>query len=131
VTAKVRCKVVRKVHGYTLLEVVVAMAVFSLTAAVVYQSIGWSLRRSAEVRQRTYALLTAQSILSRLRTQSVTQVESLQGEDNGLRWQAELRPLAPQPDASIVAVNLSVTVQWGGPLQSIRLQSVELMGRLP
>jgi len=51
--------------GFSLLEVLVAFVVLALSLAVLYQAVGGSVRNVAEAERRAYALLLAQSLLSR------------------------------------------------------------------
>ncbi len=128
--------------GFTLIEVVVAFVILSLALAVIYESFGWSLRRSATVRQREHAWLTAQSLLSELRRQPQLPTGSREGVTNeGLRWTSNVRTSDPQvaeqagkqaSNQKLAAFEVTLQVRWGErAAQQIRLQSIEVPGMLP
>lgn len=120
--------------GFTLIEVVVALAIMALSLGVLYESFGWSLRRTATLERRQEAWLTAQSLLAELRAQRTLSIGTADGEaQGGLRWTSRIsaRPAAIDPANSLQPFDVTIEVSWGTrAAQKIRLQSVEV-GRVP
>lgn len=116
--------------GFTLIETVVAFAILALTLGVLYESFGWSLRRSAVITQRESAWLTAQSVLSQIRGDEWIRVGSHSGvTEDGLEWQSEIKPhaLAISPQSPLQSFEVTIDVRWGQrPAQQVRLQSMEV-----
>jgi len=127
-----------KADGFTLLEVVVALAVLALTLGVVYETLGWSLRRSSVTQKKEIAWLHAQSILAEVRGQANSplglRAGSKEGESAGVKWRIEARDHASSIiDAStLIPLEVTVTVPWGPKAaETIQLQSIELVRRAP
>lgn len=115
--------------GFTLIEAVVALAILALSLGVVYESFGWSLRRTTGVEKREAAWLTAQSLLASIRGRQFLQEGSEQGDGAaGLKWQTHIAPgtAAVDPRSPIKAFEVIVDVSWGsGQAQRVSLRSVE------
>jgi len=108
--------------GFTLVETVVALAILALVAGVVYESFGWSLRRTAAVEKREVAWLIAQSLLADIRGGHTLQIGTERGEASGLDWEARIANYKRPIDAAEVTID----VRWGeGPARHITLRSVE------
>ena len=116
--------------GFTLIETVIAFAILALALGVLYESFGWSLRRSAIVTHRESAWLTAQSVLAEIRGREWIRVVTGTGvTDDGLEWRSDVRPhaLDIRKDSPLQAFEVTVVVKWGQrPQQQIRLQSMEV-----
>lgn len=120
----------RSYSGFTLVEVVVSLAILALSLGVLYQSFGWSARRTASLARSEAAWLVAQSLLSEIRARPTLQVGSNEGEwPGGMRWMTSVdaydgavdqtRPLQP--------FAVTIEVRWGErSSQRVQLQSVEL-----
>lgn len=119
----------KRQSGFTLIEAVVALAILALSLGVVYESFGWSLRRTTGVQKREAAWLTAQSLLADIRGRPVLQEESKNGAAvDGLRWQTSIVPaaVAIDPQSPIKPFEVTIDVSWGaGQAQRITLRSVE------
>lgn len=119
-----------KKNGFTLIEVVVALAVLALSLGALYESFGWSLRRTAALERREGAWLTAQSLLAEIRGRPQLRPGTEPGESTGgLKWVSHIA----QHDASsivqgsLAVFDVTIEVSWGGGSgHSIRLQSMEL-----
>jgi len=86
-------------QGFTLIEVVVAFAVFSLCVAAVYETFASAVHRSSQAAERDLAWLTAQSLLSQLREQSMPWQNDQSGlAPQGLRWQLHIEPYQTEQD---------------------------------
>jgi general secretion pathway protein I len=127
-----------KQRGFTLLESVVALAILALTLTVIYQSFGWTVRRSAEQLPRDRAWLTARSLLEQLRGDPSLAIEHFKGQTpQGLRWQSSIEPYSlpadfggdyfgPMSSTAIHPLQVRVSVSWGqSPGHSVELRSIE------
>lgn len=117
--------------GFTLIEVVVALAILALASAVIYESLGWSLRRTQMLRERESAWLFAESALAKVRARTTAGAALEQGEtDDGLRWTVQVEPReSPVAIRSpIQPFNVVITVRWGSRQgQQVTLQSIETL----
>ncbi len=101
-------------RGFSLLEMIVAIAIMGLSLGVLYQSVGGSSRSVRTAEQYAYAVNIAESLLAEYAVVPDSGLE-LQGEVNELyRWQVsasqvphELEP----PPARLM--NLHIRVSWG------------------
>lgn len=120
--------------GFTLIEVVVALAILALSLGVLYESFGWSLRRTATLERRQEAWLTAQSLLAEVRARPNLSAGTDEGDaGGGLRWTSQIsrRKAAIDPASPLQPFDVTIEVTWGTrTTQKVRLQSVEL-GRVP
>lgn len=119
----------KRQSGFTLIESVVALAILALTLGVVYESFGWSLRRTTGVQKREVAWLTAQSLLASIRGRAVLQEGSERGGAvNGLKWETRVVPAAAaiDPQSPIKPFEVTIDVSWGvNQAQRITLRSIE------
>jgi type II secretory pathway pseudopilin PulG len=121
-----------------LIETAVALAILALTLTVVYQSFGWTLRRSGEQQRRDLAWLTALSLLDQLRRDPALAAGRRDGRSSqGLQWEALVesysfpadmtRGMFASIDGSTPLLEIRITVHWGdSPARSIELRSIEL-----
>lgn len=116
-------------HGFTLVETVVALAILALTLGVVYESFGWSLRRTAVLEKRELAWLTAQSLLSEIRARAFLESGSERGEAaDRMEWHARIAPHEAHVAASspIQAFDVVIEVSWRSRAgHRVQLQSIE------
>ena len=83
----------RQQDGFTLIEVVVAFAIFALAMGAIYESFAGAVRRSAQSDMRDQELMVAQSLLSKLRTSPVPwKAEDTGSLEGGWRWRTEVAP---------------------------------------
>jgi general secretion pathway protein I len=120
----------QKQNGFTLIEVVVAFAIFALAMGALYESFGSAVRRNAQAHAREQGLLAAQSLLSRLRTSPAPWKSDDSGTlDDGWHWRMEVAPYdaasseRSQWQAFAVSVHLS---HEGEGAKEVVLRSVEL-----
>jgi general secretion pathway protein I len=117
-------------RGFTLIEVVVALAILSLSLGVLYQSFGWSMRRTAALSNQEAAWLAAQSLLAEVRARSTLQAGTNVGEwPRGLHWTTRVaaRPATVDPESPLQPFAVTIEVRWGArDSQRVRLQSVEI-----
>lgn len=122
----------RHQQGFTLIEVVVAFAIFALAVGAIYGLFRSSVRRSAQADQREVFLLAAQSRLTQLRAQSgAWQTEQTGMTPEGLSWRTTVMPfktdIAENSAWQAVAVTVSVSVSDPKhPVWEYSLKSIEL-----
>jgi len=118
--------------GFTLTEVLVAFTVLALSLGALYESFGWTLRRSRAVEHRDAAIVLAQSILTLTQLQIRTHgVVTPEGHDGGMRWRAKLseRALEESSAEGWRAFDVEVAVAFGaGSKHQVVLRGVELQG---
>jgi general secretion pathway protein I len=80
-------------RGFTLIEVVVAFAIFAMCIGAVYETFSAALRRSERSQQRELASLTVQSLLSQQRVQPGPWAAQRSGTTaEGARWRIRIEP---------------------------------------
>lgn len=116
-------------RGFSLIEIVIALAILALSLGALYEAFGLGLRRAAVAHQREVALLTAQSVLAEIRGREPLAPGTVQGETaQGLKWESQIREREARidPQSPLRAFDVTVEVSWGrGVAQRIRLQSIE------
>jgi general secretion pathway protein I len=114
--------------GFTLLETVIALAILALSLGVIYESLGWSLRRSATLEGREAAWLAAQSVLADVRSRDALRAGVEQGQTkDGLRWTARIAAHEARVDTAgaIKPFEVTIEVSWGSrDSQRIQLHSI-------
>lgn len=117
-------------RGFTLIEVVVSLAILALSLGVLYQSFGWSLRRTAVLSKEESAWLAAQSLLAEVRARPMLQPGIGEGEwPGGLQWQTRVaaQTAALDPAGPLQPFAVIVEVRWGARAsQRVRLESIEI-----
>ncbi len=117
--------------GFTLLEVLIAFAVLSMTLIAAYQLLGTGLRGSERAERATLALLAAESKLAEIGGSAPLRAGRSGGAlGGGYRWRAEVRrhrePAAtPGSALPVAAYQVSVTVSWGAA-GSVTLDTLRL-----
>lgn len=112
-----------------MIEVVVALAILTLSLTALYETFGWGLRRSAGLERREQASMVAQSLLAEIRARRALRDAREQGKTSeGLRWIAQTRRLRLDMDerGPIQPFEVTIEVSWGARQgQRVRLQSVQ------
>lgn len=120
-------------EGFTLLEVVVAFAVFALSIGAIYGLFAGAIKRSLKGSERLTEVLVAQSLLAELKVRPGPWPTSQKGQtDEGMAWELVVSPYEMQLDAesAFQPVQVTVIVQTRRKLGSaLRLRSIELMYR--
>jgi general secretion pathway protein I len=127
-----------KEAGFTLVEVVVALAILALSLAVLLGVISNGIRQSDRADKLAQAGSLAQSLLARVgSTDLPIQLGQTAGSfPDGFRWRVHMQPYtdAADPDnSSIVAYAVSVEVLWGDSAeeQSVALNTLRLAPGAP
>jgi general secretion pathway protein I len=129
-------------RGFTLVEILVAMVVLAVAAVSLLQSFAGGLRATDSARQRTYAMLLAQSKLAVVGIELALEAGASEGRfDDRFAWRVVISPAgdgAPAEDAGAIAtavevMNVTVTVSWPAldPSGSVQLTSARLGRREP
>jgi general secretion pathway protein I len=118
-------------RGFTLIEVVVAFAVFTLVIGAIYEAFAGAARRGSQARERELHLLTAQSVLSELRTRAAPWPAEESGESasSGEQWKVSVVPFDAGTDENSPWKAYEVTVLVGSARSRARetaLKSIEL-----
>ena len=120
----------RSDDGFTLIEVLVALAILSLSAGVVLGVFSASLDRARDSERGMAARRLAQSLLAEAQARPGLGFGRTQGETaDGLRWSIIAAPYAqPGDDTALLhGESLTVTVAWD--TRSMALQSLRLVPR--
>jgi general secretion pathway protein I len=112
------------VRGFTLLEVMVAVAILAIALVAILKANVQSLDALVDSRERTMASLLLASKLAEVEAAGVEDWHELQGdfgEDHpGFSWQVESEPTALDKMIKVIVI-----VQWGGWNEAEREISVE------
>lgn len=101
----------KREHGFTLLEMLVALAVFSLAALALLRLEGATLRQTADLDDKALAQLVARNMGVELLTDPAPPpLGQARGEvvNGGRRWRWT-RSVSRTPDARLVRVDIAVT----------------------
>jgi general secretion pathway protein I len=119
-----------RAQGFTLVEVVVALAVLAVSFATLYDILGSSLHRAAEVERYEQALLTAQSLLSESNTGTLLRESTASGRTpDGMSWERQVAryDLGRPIESELKPFAVTVIVRWGShDSQTMRLQAITL-----
>ena len=110
------------IHGFTLLEVLVAMALLGIAVAALMSGLSGSLRNLARTEAYEKAVLVGRAQLNRLLIEQTLVPGRLRGRwDETFRWEAEIRRWNPagaaageQQPALPPLVLVTLTVFWKG-----------------
>jgi len=119
-------------EGFTLLEVVVSLAILSVSLGVIYHVLANALGNESYAETVNRARLVAQGLLARVGTDIPASVGDMSGEDgHGLRWRLSRKAFADglgNGRGAIAAIEVSAEVFWGEGRneKSLRLTSLRL-----
>jgi general secretion pathway protein I len=119
--------------GFTLIEVVVAIAVLALVLGAIGAAVGTTVKGMRSVDQKLPLLETAQSLLATLPDRDALRPGVQSGRTGDVRWRADIAPLngaiadAPASDKWLLLL-VTVTVQ-GSDGPPVRLDTIRLVPR--
>lgn len=119
-------------QGFTLIEVIVAFAIFALSIGAIFEVFSDAVHTSEQVRERDLAWMTAQSVLSQLRTEQAPWPSEERGLSGRFRWWIQVRPYPLEVDSrsSWTAYQVEVHVAPSHSARTaVELNSVELARR--
>ena len=103
-------------RGFTLVELLVSLAILSIALGVLFGAISDSLDRVRKGRDETLATSLTQSLLARTGTERPLDIGETAGiYSNGTRWRLVIRPYGNEDDAKarrITAYLVRATVIW-------------------
>ena len=120
-----------RARGFTLIEILVALAMLGIVGGVLLQMFGTGLRSARLASEHNHAVLLARSQLVELQAHDRHEPGTLSGDfGDGYRWQADLTETEriPADGQPMVPLDLVLTVTWGedGDERSFRLDSLLL-----
>ncbi|MGA9795323.1 MAG: type II secretion system protein [Rhizomicrobium sp.] len=120
-------------RGFTLLEVLVALTILSLSLGVLLAIFSQSLSRAEENATEASARTLAHSLLAQAEAAPHPAFGDTNGVSNGLRWRVRIAPYGSDADQTAwqhVAQQLDATVNWQyqGRTRSLTLSSLRLNG---
>ncbi len=125
-------------RGFTLVEVLVALAVLTIALSGMMQIFSTGMRAAASAEARTIAVLLARSQLAAIGVETPLAAGDSEGEwDERFRWTASVSPYQDpglgEATAAGVPHRVRVTVSWGGPRGggSVTLTSLALAAPAP
>lgn len=103
--------------GFTLVEVIVALAMLSIGLTLVFGLISSGLGRTASAERMAEAGSLAQSLLAEVGTKLAIRPEERDGlYPNGYRWHVKMLPYGDgteRDEASVGLYTISTEVEWG------------------
>ena len=113
--------------GFSLLEVLVALAILGIGLGVIFQGISQGLRLRGESVDNIRLSVAAERVLGELVAREAAPAEPVEGEDSGCRWRLESVEQAVAPGG---VVGASATPdKRGAPLVVVRLTVTAPSGR--
>ena len=102
----------RSQTGFSLIEVVVALAIVALMLGAIYQVSNGAVRSTVRTDNYLRALAMAQSRLAEASAMPVLKVGTVLGSADGVTWSRLIKPLAappPTPDTRLYQVSVTAT----------------------
>lgn len=118
-------------RGFTLLEVLVALTILSISLGVLLAIFSKGLDQARENATEADARTLAQSLLAQTEAQPHTALGDTNGMSNGLRWRVRVAPYGSTADQAAwqqAAQQIDATVTWprGSGTRSLTLSTLRL-----
>jgi len=118
--------------GFTLIEVLVALTILSISLATLLAIFMQGLDRARESSNEATARVLAQSLLSQARAAPNLAFGISTGKINGLLWRTQVEPYGTAADRSAwqtIPAQIVATVSWRGDggLRTVRLSTLKLL----
>ena len=121
---------VTRCAGFTLIEVLVALTILSISLAVLVQIIGSNLDRVRESTAETTAISLTQSLLDQLGVSIPIRMGESSGDfGNGYRWRLRIQSYGSEPDRRawpVSAVVVTASTLWDRERKSLTLTTLRL-----
>ncbi len=114
-----------RVHGFSLLELVVAMAIMSVALGVMYRAVGGGVRTVGDLSGYSRAVSLGESLLQ-LRDSVPPEGWNESGQWQGFRWSIASAPYAPASGAMPAVHQVRVEVKWSDGLRDRSFALVSL-----
>lgn len=119
--------------GFTLLEILIALAILSISLATLLGSLSTSINHQVRANREAEALQLAQSLLARVGTDFPLQTGNTEGDEGpNYHWYLKMASYGQAADSSNApppALDTSVTVSWdrGTEGSSVTLRTLKLV----
>lgn len=123
----------RRTGGFTLIEVLVALAVVAASLGAIAMVAGTSLRGTRALERRVALLQTARAVETGIPSRDLIRIGRTEGEIAGHRWQMDVQPLqlAGLPDnAPWTPLDVRIRVRGPGG-EMVALETVRLVRSRP
>lgn len=102
-------------RGFSLLEMLVALVILSISLGVIYNSAGLSSRIISTDRDSARALVIAESLLAQAHLPAINQAMPVQGNKDNFNWIIRRLPMDDHPlDEEYSLAFIEVSVSWQG-----------------
>jgi general secretion pathway protein I len=123
----VRWRSPRTQTGFSLIEVVVALAIVALMLGAIYQVSNGAVRSTVRTDNYLRALAMAQSRLAEASAMPVLKVGTVLGSTDGVAWSRSIKPFAaPPPTPQTRLYQVSVTATRSG--SKVMLETLVIAG---
>jgi general secretion pathway protein I len=125
----------RRAGGFTLIEVVISLAILGLSLGALYGAFENALVRTRHDAHLTEGNLIAQSLLSRAGLELQLSPGELRGEWNGYTYEVMLTAVSPpgsQPPYTVPTAKVSAKVMWtdGDQSRDVTLSTLKLLPKV-
>ena len=111
--------------GFTLLEVVVALAIMAIALGVLYRAVGGGVRTVGDLSAYSRAVAIGESVLQ-MRESVPAEGWNEAGQWGGFRWSVASTPYEPGGGAGVPLHRVQVDVAWSDGLRERDLSLVSL-----
>lgn len=102
-----------KAKGFTLIEVLVAFTILSVSVGALLVAFSGGVRNSVLTRDYTRAVIVAESRMAETGiTHRLTQEEVIVGQDGDYSWQKIIKPVDKEPYGPWQLYHVTVSVAW-------------------
>jgi general secretion pathway protein I len=111
--------------GFTLLEVVVALAIMAIALGVLYRAVGGGVRTVGDLSAYSRAVAVGESVLQ-MRDSVPAEGWNEAGQWDGFRWSVASAPYEPGTGAGVPLHRVQVSVAWSDGLRDRTFTLVSL-----
>ena len=115
-------------YGFTLIEVIVAMAIVSISLVMIMQLFSGGLRASRASCDYTRAVVHAKNIMEEL---SFNPIPGSGDFEDGFNWQTAIEPYEESEESGFKIVKLNVIISWGDALRKPKSMQLVSLKTLP
>ena len=114
-------------NGFSLLEILVAFSILSLSIGVLMQIFSTSLNNTEISRDKAQAVMIAQSLLASVGTEILPQNANTSGAaENGFKWRLESQPVKANDASTISLWEVTAIVEWGEATPKVNSRNLTL-----